>query len=305
VKFYFNIQYKRLKRWFEKIGLNPILAIFLFILFFLFASKFLFYKSDFAKWIYLIFAVSMLFKLGERSRNKQLKIIFSKDLYLKVRLIENAFIMLPFLIFLAHEQEYLLALGLLVISLFLALVNIKLSLNRQILTPFKRFPFEFIVGFRKTFFFIFLIYFICFKSIQVGNYNLGVFALGLLFLTAMSYYLNPEDKYFVWIFAEKSPVFLKRKMLTSFICASMLSTPVLISLLITFPENLLTTLAVYLLAYVFLSSIIVAKYSAYPHEINLPQGILYALSLWFPPMLLIVIPIFYKQSKRNLRMILE
>jgi len=54
-----------------------------------------------------------------------------------------------------------------------------------------------------------------------------------------------------------------------------------------------------------LITIILAKYSAYPNEMSLPQGILFSLSLMLPPALFITIPLFYYQSIKSLTSILK
>jgi hypothetical protein len=199
----------------------------------------------------------------------------------------------------------MIALGLLVLSTILAIINFDKNLSRVLPTPFKRLPFEFIIGFRKSILFIILIYFVIFKAVQVDNYNLGIVSLGFLYLIFMSFYLKPEPSSFVWIFSNNVISFLKRKIIFALSCATLLSAPGLIAISIFFPHRFIISLAVCLVGMIFLISMILAKYSAFPKEMNLAQGILYGLSLWFPPMLLIVIPIFYKQSKRNLKPILE
>jgi hypothetical protein len=60
-----------------------------------------------------------------------------------------------------------------------------------------------------------------------------------------------------------------------------------------------------LLGYVYLVTIILAKYSGYPNEMNLLQGILIGISLLFPPILIGIIPFFYLQSIKRLNDILE
>lgn len=87
-------------------------------------------------------------------------------------------------------------------------------------------------------------------------------------------------------------------------CVTILSFLALTAILIAFPSAWLTTLLVYMGGNVILSSMIVAKYSAFPHEMSIPQGIFYGLSLLFPPMLLITIWVFYSQSKKRLEPLL-
>ena len=305
MKYYFTLQFIRLKRWFEETGIIPLLGIIIAIVMFVLLSKYLFFKTEFAKWIYPLLALSTILKLGEKRRNDQLKIIFNRTNRLKIRILENTIIALPFLFYLLYEQQYIFVIGLLILSILLALFDIDKKLNRVIPTPFRKFPFENIVGFRKSFLLIGMVYFLIFKAIQVGNYNLGIVSFGALFFILMSFYSKPEQNYFVWIFADKAIAFLKRKLVNAIICAIILTTPALLGLFVFFPDRFITSMVISLIGAVFLISMIFAKYSAYPNEMNLPQGILYALSLWFPPMLIIVILIFYKQSKKNLEPILE
>jgi len=151
---------------------------------------------------------------------------------------------------------------------------------------------------------VIIAYFLIIKSIQIGNYNLGVFGVALIFFISMFYYQKPEAEYFVWLHCYRTKEFLGKKFLTSVICISILSLLALAGLILGFPSNWLTTILVYLGGYIVLGSMIVAKYSSFPNEMNIPQGILFALSLMFPPMLVITIWIFYSRSKKRLEPIL-
>lgn len=272
---------------------------------FVLLSIFLFYKTDFAKWFYLLIAASIFLRLGDKRRRDKLEFIYDKSRLLKIRLIENGMVTIPFLIYLSYAQQFLAILVLLITAVVLALFNSAIAWNSVTPTPFKRLPFEQIVGFRRSFLFVALTYFICLKAIKVQNYNLGLATLIMLFLTIMSFYIKPENKFFVWIFASDSKGFLKRKVVDAVMATSVITVPVLIALFVYFSDNTLITLAVFVIGLIYVISIIVAKYSAFPKEISLPQGTLYALSIWFPPMLLLIIPIFYKQAKRSLEPILE
>ena len=126
-----------------------------------------------------------------------------------------------------------------------------------------------------------------------------------LFLLAMTFHAKPEPLHFVWIFSDSPKQFMKRKVTYSAISSTIIGLPALIALGIFFPMNIGTALLVYVVGQLFLVSMILAKYSAYPNEINVPQAILYGLSLWFPPMLIVVCIIFYKRSLRNLNSILQ
>ena len=54
----------------------------------------------------------------------------------------------------------------------------------------------------------------------------------------------------------------------------------------------------------FLIVIILAKYAAFPNEIQLPQAIVLAACVWFPPLLLLTIPYFYIHAVQRLNRLL-
>lgn len=211
---------------------------------------------------------------------------------------------MPFVVFLIYKQHWTIAGGLILSAIIMAFSSSHLTWNKYIPTPFKRRPFELIMGFRQVFLLFILLYFVSFKAIQVDNYNLGIVTLAALFFVSMSFYAKPEPSYFVWIYSCKPAAFIKAKLVDALIGGAVIAGPVLIAMLIFFPANYLISIVVFFIGMLFLLSMIFAKYSAYPNPINLPQGILYAISLWFPPMLIIIIPLFYKQSKRKLDTIL-
>lgn len=305
MKFYFTLQFNRLCRWFEEIGINAWLGIVFSIFLFVLSSAYLFIKTNYAPWIYCILASYILIYLSNKNRNDQLRIIYNKKPYRKLRLIENGLIVTPFILFVIFKHAFLFIIPLFTIAIALVFFNSNLNWNKVLPTPFKKFPFEFIVGFRKTFLFFLFSFFLIYKAIQVDNYELGLSALGASFFTIMSFYTNPEKKYFVWIFSKNPSGFIKRKMIDASLCTFILTTPALIILLTCFQENILITIALNLIGYIFVYSIIVAKYSAFPKQMNIPQALLYVLAIGFAPLMLVIIPIFYIKSKGKLTPILE
>jgi len=305
LRYYFRLQIVRIERWFKDIGSHPLLGIAVGLFLFVLLSKFLFYKTEFAVWIYCLIGVSSVFKLNEKARTDQLKKIYSVATQTKIRIVENLIVSVPFLIYLLYQRQFNMSIGLLAIAVFLSLITTNMNFNKAIPTPFRKRPFENIIGFRKYFVFIVLLNLLILKAIQVDNYNLAIVAFGFIFLILMSFHFIPEQKYFVWIFKDNSFGFIKRKIIDSIICGFIIVTPSLLCICIFFPSKMLVSLIVLAIGLIYLSSMVLAKYSAYPHSMNIPQGLLYGLSLWFPPLLIIIIPIFYKQSKRKIDLILE
>ena len=300
MKYYFSLQYKMLNRQLTEFGINPILGFALSAILFVGLSFFLFLKTAYAPYIYVFFGISSVIKLGEINRNDFLKSCFPKKEYIQLRAIENILIASPFIVFLLFQLNWIFAIALFLIATFLSVFNFNQQLNHTIPTPFYRYPFEFIVGFRKTIFMFFLAAFLTYMSIHVGNFNLGLFALGLILLTSMSYYLEPEDRYFVWIYNITPKAFLFKKMQIAVIHATLLCLPFSVLLAIFFPHDIAMILALQCLGYLCLITVLLAKYSAYPSKIGLPQGIMLFVSVWFPPALLGVIPYLYKKSIERL-----
>lgn len=305
MKFYLALQVKRLERKLTEIGIQPILGYVLLLLGFLSLSKYLFYKTEFAVWIYGVVAVSSVLRLGDVKRNDLLRAIFRKKEFYQIRLLENVIVASPFFLYLLYEGRYLMSLLLLPLSLLAVLANFRQSFFMTIPTPFRKFPFEFIVGFRKSLPFFLLAGFLLYKGIEIANFNLALFSLGLVFLMSMSFYLEPEALYFVWIFNSDASSFLRQKMLHALMCVSILSLPFLLLLCFYFPDKIWIMAITQFVGYGMLIAMLLAKYSAFPDTMSIPQGIFFALSLWFPPMLLITIPVFYAQSKKRLKPILE
>ncbi|MDR0970750.1 MAG: hypothetical protein LBM67_09470 [Lentimicrobiaceae bacterium] len=142
-------------------------------------------------------------------------------------------------------------------------------------------------------------------AVSVNNFNLGVFAMLLVFATTLSYYSKPENEYYVWIYNLKPKDFLFSKIKTAMLFSSLLALPIAIALSILYYQNMGLLLLFFLVGWVFLICMIVAKYSAYPDEINMMQGVLLALCLWFPPILIVLIPYLFKQSENRLSSLLK
>ena len=304
MKFYFELQYLRFYRWTKSLGFHPIFMAILGLFAFLGLSKLLFYKTEFANWIYVGVAIIAVAQLSSSFRNEQLKLIFSTRKLRTIRLIENVAVSFPFIAYILYEKELMLGLSIFPIAIALVFLTAKRIIHTTIPTPFRKFPFEFIVGFRQYFWLFIIAYFLVFKGIQVDNFYLSVFGHGMIFLIAMLFYQKPESYYFVWIHKAQPTQFLLDKFKVSSICISMLSVVTLIALLVIYPFKWMILLAVHILGYIILGSIIVAKYSSYPNQMNVPQALFYALSLSFPPLLLVAIWVFYRKSIRRLEPIL-
>lgn len=289
----------------EEAGFSPFLGYALVLIGFCVISIYLYYKTEYAEYFYGLIAISFISKLSGKRRNDFLKTILVLKDYRKLRMIENLIISFPFFLFLLFQQSFLVALLLISLSILMSVFNFDNSLNYSIPTPFSKRPYEFSVGFRNTFYIFPIAYFITFQAIHVENFNLGVFSMLLIVILVLSYYSKPEKELFVWAYNLSSRDFLINKIKIGLLYYTFLNLPVAISLIEFFPDQVTVLVLILLLSYVYIITIILAKYSAYPNEMNIPEGIIIVISLIFPPLLLGIIPFFYIKSIKQLKPLLE
>jgi len=303
--YYFPLQFKMLNRQIADFGLHPVVGYLLALPAFVALSVLLFLKIEFAVYLYVLLALSLVSGLGEPGRNLFLKTCFSTLGYYRVRTAENIIIVLPFVIFLLFESAFPAAFLLISAAVLMVFFNIKSTGNFTLPTPFYKRPFEFIVGFRNAFPIVFLTYFLAFMAVVVNNFNLGVFSLMFVFVICISFYAQPENEFYVWIFSSSAKGFLFHKIKAALIYSTLLCLPLAVGLGLFYNENLLVIIGFLFLGYLYLVTVILAKYSAYPEKMNVPQALFIAFSVLFPPLLLAVIPFFYLQSVQRLNDILE
>ncbi len=306
MRWYFQLQVKMLNRHFKDFGVPLLIAypliIFLFILF----SSIIFnmLEIQYALYVYFFCALSVLVKLSEKKRNHFLKLGYIKRKYYKLRALENSLILTPFVFYLIFKGAYLYIVLLYISGLLLSRFIVSTPSNFVIPTPFWKKPFEFSVGFRKTFYVYPFIYWLTYKSIEIDNFNLGVFSMIVLFLTLISYYTKMEKEYYVWIFNKKAKEFLLEKIKIGLMYALLLSAPIFIALL-SFKDYIAITIVYFLLCFIYLIQAIIAKYVDFPKQINLPSSMIYTLSLAFPFFILFTFQYFYKKSIQKLKSILN
>lgn len=302
---YFSLQFRMTNRKLVALGLHPLFAYLLGIAGFVLITEYLFAKTDFARYFVLMAALGLLLNIAEKNRIEFLKIVFGEIRSRQIRIAENILLVLPFLMVLLFHAAYRESVSLLMLSPALAFNSYKTRINFTLPTPFYRKPFEFIVGFRTTFFLFPLTYILAFIAVSVDNFNLGIFALMIVFLVSLTFYAKPEDEYYVWSFSMRPPFFLFEKLKTATIYAALLALPIVIILIGFYPEKADVTLLFILAGFAFLWTIILGKYSAYPYEMNIPEGILIAVCLYFPPLLLALMPFFYVKSVKKLNALLK
>ncbi len=305
MKYYFTLHFKRFCRILKQAGFNPYISIFSILALFITFSHFVFVKIKFAEIIYPILGLVLINKLGEKERNNFLKICFQKNKFRQLRLIENIGLALPFTLFLFYKQEFLYASIFFAISILLSFINNVSSFSFSIPTPFYKQPFEFIIGFRKTFIIFIGVYILSVISVRVGNFNLGIFSMIVTFLSCLSFYSKPEPQFYVWVHSNTPAHFLKRKIKTAVLYSLVLSLPIAILLGIFNIDKLHFVVLFELIGVLYVVNSLLAKYAYYPAEININQAFIIAGAVIFPPLLLLTIPFFYSKAKAQLKPILK
>jgi len=315
---YFKLQFILTKRkLYDATLMNSYLVVVICSLLFVGVSIALFRIIDeYAQYLYILGSLYFTIPLGEINRNDFLKSCFSQKDYRIVRLLENLMVSLPFVVFLlircllfelnsdginAFVQYGIPILLLVVISCILSLLNFKSTNNITIPTPFYKKPFEFILGFRDSFLLYIIPYILTIIAIRVDNFSLGIFSVILVFVVAMHYYMTLENEYFVWVHSFTPAGFLMEKIKTALLYSLYLCLPLLILLGIFYFKYFGVLLLVVFLGYLYMTVIILAKYSTYPDEISIEKGVLLAGCLVMPPLLLVIIPYYARQSLNRLR----
>lgn len=292
-------------RYLKDAGIHPLLAYILLTALFLGLSAYLFQSTEFAPYIYLLVALSLIGNLSEKRRTEFLRLCFGDSGMKKIRICENVLTSLPFLAFLLYQQLFAYLALLVALVILMALSHFKTSLAWTMWTPFSKRPFEFTVGFRNTFYLFFMAYALAVMAVVQNNFNLGIFDFLIVFITCLFYHTKAENEYYVWAFHLKPKEFLFRKIKTALLYSTLLALPIALLLSYFFYPNMGIILLFMILAWAFLISMIVSKYSEYPNEIYLAPSIFLALCLWFPPFLLIFIPYFFKKSENRLSRLLK
>lgn len=285
-------------------GIGPIPGYIIFLSGFAGLSFYLFYRTDFAAYIYVFIALGVTAGLSERRRNEFLLLCFGDKKVRKIRIMENLLVTLPFLLFLCYKQLFLFAMALVILSVFFAFGNSRTITPVSMPTPFYKKPFEFIVGFRSTFLVLLAAYTLAVIAIAVDNFNLGAFTLLLVFATTLCYYIQPEHEYYVWVHKYSPQRFLWNKIKTAIAFSSILCLPVVLALAVFYTGHTGTLLIFYAAGCAFLVTVVLAKYSAYPEEIALPSWVLIGLSIPMPFLLIAVAPYFYYISIKRLNHLL-
>jgi hypothetical protein len=305
MKYYFELQCKRVLRMINDLGVNPYVGVVLGAVIFLFMSIIFFKKVAYPQYIYSILALVFIIPLGNNSRNEFLKGTFFKRSYFYIRLLENIISAFPFCLYLSIQRQYQLAILVFAAASLLSLFNKINRPNIVVPSPFSRRPYEFTTGFRRTYVLFLLIFTLTIISIFYKNFNLGIFSLLVLYLVCSSFYSVNDPIFYVWVHAQSPKNFLLQKIKTGLFYSLYLSLIVAIPLFIIWPGKSLWISIVMLIGFLYLVLIILSVFVNYPAPSTVSQKIQVAISMVCPPLLILVIPNLYFQALRRLNVYLK
>jgi hypothetical protein len=300
MKYYFLLQFRRLIRMISDYKINPFLGLIVGSLLFIWISDILFRKIIYPQYVYTGLSFLLIHSLDDQARNDFLKSIFLKKKYIRARLIENLIAAAPFFLFLLFKEKYLPAFTLLVLSSLLSFLNKVGKPAFVVPSPFSKRPFEFSIGFRRTFWLLIPVLAITAISIFYSNVNLGIFCLICLFLIIITYYSGQEPVFYVWIYAKSPRSFLKEKITTAMRYSFLSSLLIAVPLICFNPAQSFQVAVILIIGLLDVLLIVVAVYSNFPVKLNLLQNIQIAMAIFFPPLLLYVVPNLYAQAIRRL-----
>lgn len=304
MKFYFVLLLKRISRYLDDNGVEPWVGFVLAIAAFLLISDYVIGIS-FGSYLYSFLTLVPLTLLIDVNRNDFLKQCFSKAHYKWIRIIENCLLVFPFILFLGYKLYFFEAVFVLISSCILSQVSFGIKRDFVVPTPFYLFPFEFAVGFRKTWMIILVCYLLIGISVWADNFNIGVFSIGALILICVGYYSKSEPIEYVAIYNCSPGAFLHKKCRVAILyCSFLIILPIVVLSLFNF-DQVFMLLVIVMLGFCYLILAIFGKYVYYPSEIAIFQAVVFFLAIWFPPMLFILLPYTYKKASKNLMPLLK
>lgn len=298
---YFSLQFRILNRQLDEFGIRPVWGYLCGAVLFAGLTAYLWFATSFAPYVYALFGLSLTTLMAEPGKINFIHQHFSKPDLLRIRALENLLTVIPFVAGLLVYREWSIAIAMLIAALLLSFTSARPVVSIVIPTPFSRTPFEFPVGFRNYLLVLLLAAFLLVMAVIYSNANLGLFACALVLLLCMTFYMSSEPPYLVWIYNRQPGAFLWHKIRNAVVSAVLLLLPYAGTMLLVFPSYALYVLLVTVLGSLYLVTALLGKYAFYPTTMNVPQGLVMALSFWFPPLLIFLIPYFYRRCLHRLQ----
>lgn len=301
MKYYFSLLVRILKRSMTAWGLSwftgGLVTIGFCLLMYTATQKF----PQYAGYGFIYLGLSFLFMLQGTERMAFLKLLFPvKKHFIAVRILEN-FCALLLLLILSVCFAYFFAAIVLGCSIFIfAYFDRSIRWKKSLLTPFRRYPFEFIILFRRTWLVYLVLYSLGIIALVVHNFNLLLVVIALLGFVGLQAYAEIESKELLWNYSMSPPAFLRHKIKRGVVQQLCLLLPLMLLGGSVFYGQIPWLLLVVLVMSAVLILVLLMKYAVYPGATGIVMQFLILISIVLPFLLIGLIPYYYRKAWRNL-----
>jgi len=290
LKYYYELQYKRIHRSLKYLGVEPFIAYPTLMFLWYWVSTVFFDEVLYANYLYVLISAIVVYGVTNPEHTKFLKQHFSILKYQKVLIFNNVLKAIPFVLFLLYKTYFIEVFLIFALMLLLSFVEKRNTVSIIVPTPFGKKPSEFVIGFRKTFWLFIGAYGLAIIAVVKDNFNLGIFSMISIFLVCSSYYMKQDSEH---------------KIVIAIRYSFMLTMPICIALCTFYIDQIDLVLLFLILGCMYLSMHILMKYAFQYEGVEVFQGIIGVLCFLFPPVLIIAIPYFYKKAIHNLDLLLK
>lgn len=312
---YIQLRLKQFVRFYSFNGMHPLLGIPLTALVHVVLSALLYDKAPYADWIYAAVAMGTVTELQNDKTNNVLRQMLTKQLFFKVKLLENVMILLPFIIIMAYYQSWLPLLSVLLLIIPYSYSSKKLPKPqiRSLATPYKGYAYEGNFAFRA----MFVAYIIYVGLLVVGSLVQNPYVLFIPFFILLyclqAAYGELESPIYIWTYRMSAGKFLRQKLYTLLRNYIITFLPFLLLGVVIYNEEWQMFLFSFCIGLLSIIGSLFIKYHFYPSRIivQISQVVFFGITIagiGVPQMLLLsILFIVYAayKARRNLQTILK
>ncbi len=301
IHFALKLEWKRLNRRLKDWGLAKeliILTLFIALILLTILAK----KSFilFSILSYLLIQSAMGVK-----ENQFYKSILQEKNYLFFKRCKMVLYALPFLGILMYYGQWLHVLGVLtLVTLIPERLNTFSITNGSIPSPFPTFSYKHNISFRKYFFLQLALLFLIIPAYKYHNFRLALFSVISIQIVIQLGAFLIEPRTYIQIHSRNSNQFLWQQVKNLWIHFIRWPGPIIALLLLLFPHEWIWFVVVIILVMLHGTYWIFLMYSKWPKEIQIPDVLLILISIWFPPLLILMMPFAFKKASENLKTVL-
>lgn len=313
--FYITMRLKQFWRFFSFNQVNPFIGIVSLSFLFIVVSLLLLEKAPYPEWLFAALAVVSVMELQPALSNSFFKEHVDNKTYYRAKLLENIFLILPFIGILLAKQYFIQPMLLMVFVVAYSYYNVKIPKPKlkALKSPYLPYAIEWHNSFR-TYAAVYILHLLLLiPGVISGNFYVYLVPFVLLLFFMTTTYGVVEDQFFIWVYRSTANRFLLRK-LKAMAAGYTLSFVVFALVGVVFYHTHIGMLMLSLVAgFIALTGSLFIKYHFYPGEfvIQISQVIFFGLTIGSfasPPLGILVILIllfsFFK-ARNNLKTILQ